>query len=307
MTYNRRQRPTTGFASRRRLIAAAAITVTLAASERAEAVEPIGIVAAENFYGDVAGQIGGLFVTVISILSNPDEDPHLFEASPSVARSLSGARIVVYNGANYDAWMGKLLLATGNRKRQTVIASQLTGHKPGDNPHLWYDPSTMPAVARALATDLERDDPAHAAIYAENLQRFLQSLAQINTRITSLRARFAGQPATATEPVFGYMAAAIGLDMRNQRFQLAIMNDAEPAASDVAAMENDLRGHKVRLFIYNSQVSNTAATRLLAIAKAEKIAVLGVTETQPRSARSFQDWVLGQLDALDRALSGTPT
>jgi zinc/manganese transport system substrate-binding protein len=267
----------------------------------------VGIVAAENFYADVARQIGGSFVTVTSILGNPDQDPHLFEASPSVARSLSGAGIVVYNGAAYDPWMGKLLSAAARAGRQSVVAAELTGRKAGDNPHLWYDPPTMPAVSRALAAALSRADPAHAPVYSANLERFLRSLDPINAKISSLRARYAGMPVTATEPVFGYMAAAIGLDMRNGRFQLAVMNDAEPAASDVAAMEDDLRRHRVRLFIYNRQASNSAATRLLRIAQAGKIPVLGVTETEPRDARSFQDWILGQLDTLDHLLSASPT
>ncbi len=265
-----------------------------------------GIVAAENFYGDVAGQLAGPGWAVTSILSNPDEDPHLFEASPSIVRSLSAARIVVFNGADYDPWMDKLLSAARSGARQEVVAARLTGRKPGDNPHLWYDPATMPAVARALSADLAAADPSHRPDYDARLDRFLRSLAPIDGKVARLRSRYAGTPVTATEPVFGTMAAALGLVMRNQRFQLAVMNNTEPSAGDVAAMENDLRGHKVRLFIYNSQATDSAAERLLGIARAAGIPVLGVTETEPRGAASYQDWTLGQLDALDRALSAPP-
>ena len=262
-----------------------------------------GIVAAENFYGDVAAQLAGPGWTVTSILSNPDQDPHLFEASPSVARAVSNARVAVFNGADYDPWMDKLLAAAPARARQTVVAASLTGHRPGDNPHLWYDPGTMPAVARAVSADLAAVDPAHRADYAARLDRFLGFLLPIDRKIAGLRARYAGLPVTATEPVFGYMVAAIGLRMRNQRFQLAVMNNTEPGAADVAAMENDLRGHKVRLLIYNSQATDDAARRLLCIARDSRIPVLGVTETMPRGAASYEDWIAGQLDALDRALS----
>ncbi len=264
------------------------------------------IVAAENFYGDVAGQLAGPGWTVTSILSNPDEDPHLFEASPSIVRSLSAARIVVFNGADYDPWMDRLLSAARSAARQEVVAARLTGHGPGDNPHLWYDPATMPAVARALSADLALDDPAHRQDYAARLDRFLRSLAPIDRKIRALRTKYAGTPVTATEPVFGYMAAALGLVMRNERFQLAVMNNTEPSAGDVAAMEDDLRGRKVRLFIYNSQATDSAAGRLLGIARAARIPVLGVTETEPRGVASYQDWIGGQLDALDRALSAPP-
>ena len=288
---------------------AALVSVSLLAAStgqaRADSHVPV-IVAAENFYGDVAAQLAGSRWMVTSILSNPDEDPHLFEASPSVARDISAARVVVYNGADYDPWMGKLLLAARSNRRQAIVAADLTGHHSGDNPHLWYDPATMPAVARALSAGLAADDPAHRADYAGRLDRFLRSLRPIDAEISTLRRKYAGLPVTATEPVFGYMASALGLVMRNERFQLAVMNDTEPSAADVATLEDDLRGHKVRLFIYNSQATDSAAQRLLGIARASRIPVLGVTETQPRGAASYQGWIAGQLDALDRAMSAPP-
>ncbi len=279
----------------------------LIAGAQGRAAAPTGrIVAAENFYGNVAAQLAGPGWTVTSILSNPDEDPHLFEASPSIARDLSAARIVVFNGADYDPWMDKLLSAARSNTRQEVVAAQLTGRKPGDNPHLWYDPTTMPVVARALEADLVAADPVHRHDYDARLARFIGSLAPINRKVAALRAKYAGQPVTATEPVFGYMAAALGLVMRNERFQLAVMNNTEPSAADVATMEDDLRGHKVRLFIYNSQATDSAAERLLHIARAARVPVLGVTETQPRGASSYQSWILGQLDALDRTMAAPP-
>ena len=113
--------------------------------------------------------------------------------------------------------------------------------KPGDNPHLWYDPSTMPAYAKALSAALSQRDPAHQADYDQRLRAFLDALQPLQAKIAGLRGKFSGIPVTATEPVFGYMATALGFQMRNERFQLAVMNDTEPRASDVAAFENDLR------------------------------------------------------------------
>ena len=294
-------------AAARRLGLSAALLI-LMLNPGAEARDGIvgRIVAAENFYGNVAGQLAGPGWAVTSILNNPDQDPHLFEASPSIARDLSSARIVVFNGADYDPWMNTLLSAARSDRRQTVIAGDLTCHHPGDNPHLWYQPGTMSAVARALAADLAADDPVHGGGYAARLDRFVRSLVPIDRKIAALRPRYAGLPVTATEPVFGYMAAALGLVMRNQRFQLAVMNNTEPSASEVAAMEDDLRGHKVRLFIYNSQATDNATQRLLRIAGTARVPALGVTETEPNGAVSYQDWMLGQLDALDRTMSAPP-
>ncbi len=263
----------------------------------------IAVVAAENFYGDIARQIGGDRISVTSIMTNPDQDPHLFETTPGIVRQLAGAQIVILNGANYDPWMEKLLAAAPRPGRTVIGAAQLVGRNPGDNPHLWYDPATMPAVANALAAALTKADSAHALDYAARLKTTLSGLARITQRVVQLKAKHGGAAVTATEPVFGPMAEALGLTMRNQRFQLAMMNDTEPSARDVAAFENDLKERKVKLLIYNSQVSEKLTERLRDIAIRAKVPIVGVTETMPANV-SFQDWVLGELDAVDKALSG---
>jgi zinc/manganese transport system substrate-binding protein len=267
------------------------------------AAGPLPVVAAENFYGGIVAAVGGSHVSVTAIMSNPDEDPHLFEASPSVARNLAAARLVVYNGIDYDPWIAKLLDANNSPDRQVIVAADVVGHKPGDNPHLWYDPATMPAVAAAVAAKLEAIDPANKADYAANLAKVDADLKQVADKSAAIKAKFAGAAVTATEPVFGYMAAALGLEMRNQSFQLAVMNDTEPSARDTAAMESDLKGHKVKVFFYNSQVTDPLTQRLLAIANKAGVPVVGVSETQP-AGKSFSGWMLSQLDATQKALSG---
>lgn len=266
---------------------------------------PISVVAAENFYGDVAQQIVGTGASVSSILSNPDQDPHLFEASPSTARLLSAASIVVYNGADYDPWMAKLLAASRSPNRKIIIVANLVHRKTGDNPHLWYDPPTMPAYAEALTDALAERDPAHRTDYQARQAAFLASLQPMQATIADIRARFAGIAVSATEPVFGYMATALGFKMRNERFQLAVMNNTEPRASDVVAFENDLRKHTVRLMFYNSQASDPAAQRLVQIARQSRIPVVGVTETEP-PGKTYQDWMTGELDAVVQALANPP-
>ena len=287
--------------------AAAALALLLALLAQTAPVHAaenqIAVVAAENFYGDIARQIGGDRVSVASIMNNPDQDPHLFETTPGIVRQIAAAQIVVLNGANYDSWMDKLLAAGPRRDRIVVNAARLTGYKAGDNPHLWYDPATMPAVAAAIADALAKSDSAHAADYSARLKVTLAALGQITQRVAQLKAKHGGVPVTATEPVFGPMARALGLTMRNERFQMAMMNDTEPSARDVAAFESDLKERKVRLLIYNSQVSEKLTERLRDIAKRAKVPVIGVTETMPANVK-FQDWLLGELDVLDKALSG---
>jgi zinc/manganese transport system substrate-binding protein len=264
--------------------------------------ESIKIVAAENFYGDIAQQIGGAEVTVASILSNPDQDPHLFEASPSVAREISAARIVIYNGIDYDPWMEKLIAAARSAKRQSIVVAELVGRKPGDNPHIWYDPTTMLMLARKLAGTLAAEDPSHREGYDQRLRLFEQSVKPIATKLDELRGRFAGMPVTATEPVFGYVLDALGMQVRNQAFQRAVMNNTEPSASDVAALENDLKTHSVKLLVYNSQATDPIADRMRKIAVAAGVPVVGATETEP-GGKNYQAWILSELDAVDQTLS----
>jgi zinc/manganese transport system substrate-binding protein len=286
---------------RHALIAAlAALLVYPAAAQTPPA--GLNIVAAENFYGDVATQLAGPDAKVISVLSNPDQDPHLFEASPSVARSLSEARIVIYNGADYDPWMAKLLKAAKSPNRRVIVVADLVHRKAGDNPHLWYDPTNTAAAARALSAALVAADPAGKAGYEQRLQAFTESLKPLEAKVAAMHAKYAGIQVTATEPVFGYMATALGLKMRNERFQLAVMNSTESRASDVAAFEGDLRKHLVRVFIYNSQASDPAAKRLLDIATKSGVPVIGVTETEP-AGQTYQTWMTSQLDALGAALA----
>ena len=163
----------------------------------------------------------------------------------------------------------------------------------------------MPAVAKALAIVLSQMDPGHKSDYEARLEAFLHSLHPLEQKIAEIRAKYAGVPVTATEPVFGYMANALKLTVRNQRFQMAVMNDTEPAARDLAAFEDDLKQRKVKLLLYNKQVTSNLTNRLIDIARGTDVAVVGITETQPADT-SFLDWMLSELDELEKALQSPP-
>ena len=279
------------------LFASAALTQACAADGK------ITIVAAENFYGDVAQQIGGNQVSVASILSNPDQDPHLFETAPSVVRGIAAAQLVIYNGADYDPWMERLLKVTPKPGRVVIVAADLMHKKAGDNPHLWYDPATMPAIAKALAAALSAADPANADHYTTGLRAFLASLQPLSNKIAAIRGKYAGATVAATEPVFGYMANELHLTLLDQRFQLSIMNNTEPSVGDLAAFESDLKTHKIRVLFYNKQASDKIVLHLVNLAHAANIPVVGVTETCPPGL-SYQNWMLSELDATEAALAG---
>jgi len=284
----------------RRGVVAASLALGLAAS--AAGADPIAIVAAESVYGDIARQIGGSNVSVKSIQENPDQDPHEFEAAPATARVIADARLVIHNGAGYDAWVGRLLSAARSDSRVLIDVAGLVHRKAGDNPHVWYDLGAVSALAAALGARLARLDPAHAAEYGRGVAAFEASLDPLRSRIAALRARYAGTPVTATEPVFGYMTEALGLAMRNMRFQLAVMNETEPGARTIAAFEDDLRRRAVKVLIYNPQSGQALGERMVSLARRSGVPVVPITETLP-PGKTYQQWMASQLDALDRALA----
>lgn len=286
-----------------RILAAAATIAALSAGP-ALADPVLKVVAAENFYGEVAREIGGDKIDVTTILSQPDADPHHFEVAPSTARAVAHADIVIYNGADYDHWMEKLLSAGDGSGPVTIVAADLAGVEDGANPHVWYKPETLPAVARSLAAELARRDPADAKTYEKNLAMFEAAAAKLQSRIDAIRSAHAGTPVTATEPVFGYMAEALGFEMRNTGFQTAIMNDTEPSPREVAAFEQSIKERQVRILFYNSQVQDSTTERLLGLARDAGVAVIGVSETMP-AGETIETWIGGELDSIAQALEAT--
>jgi zinc/manganese transport system substrate-binding protein len=287
----------------KQLMAVAFVAALATLPGHAQAADKTRIVAAENFYGALAAQIGGEHADIISILSNPDDDPHLFETSASTARALAAADIVVYNGVDYDPWMDKLLSAATSDTRKVIVAADLIGAKSGDNPHLWYNPATFPAVAATLEAALEQRDPANAADYKANLATFNAAFAEVTRQADSIKGKYPDTKVTATEPVFGYMATALGFTMLNYEFQIAVMNDTEPSPRQVAAFEQSLKDGSARILFYNSQVTDETTKRLLEIARSNKVAVVGVSETQP-AGTTIPSWFSGQLQQVDQALAG---
>lgn len=262
----------------------------------------IRIVAAETFYGDVAQSIGGDRVTVESIAISPDADPHDFAPPPSVARTVADADIVIMNGLDYDHWMESLIEATPSGGRMVIDVADLLGAEPGGNPHLWYDPKAVPALAAALAEDLAARDPDGAAGYRDRLVAYDASLEALDAQIAAIRERHAGTPVIASEPVFGLMAEALGLEMLGDDFQRAVMNETEPSPKAIAEVEDDISSGRARVLFYNRQVVDPLTERLLATAEAAKVPVVAVTESMPEGS-TYVRWMAEQLDATARALS----
>jgi zinc/manganese transport system substrate-binding protein len=262
-------------------------------------------VGAENEYANVISQIGGKYVKVTAIESNPTTDPHTFEASRSVAQAVSAARVVVQNGVGYDRYMNNIESASPSASRRVIDVQKLLGLPDSTpNPHLWYKPTTMPAVAKALAGDLSSIQPAHAAYFQANAARFEQSLTPWDTALRQFAARYPKTPVATTEPVGDYMLAAAGaLNLTPLRFQADIMNGVDPAPQAVTLENSLFSQHRVMVFLYNRQVTSSLTVSFLAAAKKYGIPVVGVYETMP-TGYSYQSWMLAEVTALQKAVAG---
>jgi zinc/manganese transport system substrate-binding protein len=212
---------------------------------------------------------------------------------------------VIANGIDYDPWIDTLLRASPSQNRKLIVVGDLAGKKAGDNPHLWYDPQNVVAMARELSSALAQEDTANKSVYAQRLADFEVSLQPIKERIAQIKGRYAGTPVAATEPVFGYMFEALGMVVKEMSFQNSVMNDTEPSVSDVAKFENDLKGHKLKLLVYNSQATDPAADRLKSLAEAAGIPVVGATETKP-NGKTYQAWMMSEVTEVGKAF-GMPT
>lgn len=262
-------------------------------------------VGAENEYANVISQIGGRYVSVSSILDNPNTDPHTFESSPGVANEVSSAELVVQNGIGYDSFMNKIEAASPNMLRKVITVQNLLKlPNSTPNPHLWYKPTTMPAVAKAIAVDLGALEPAHAAYFNANLRSFDKSLQPWYKAISSFKKKYGGIGIATTEPVADYMLAAMGLDnLTPFTLQADIMNGIDPSPQDISTQESLFSSHKVAVFVYNEQVVDSLTASFLAEARQSGIPVVGVYETMPTPGYDYQTWMLAEVHALERAIS----
>jgi zinc/manganese transport system substrate-binding protein len=291
------------------VVATAGLFASASAASASSGPRKVLAVGAENQYANVIAQIGGPFVSVTAIMSNPNTDPHEFEASASVAEEVSNAQLIVQNGVGYDTFMSKIESATNRPDRQVIVAQELIGvASDAFNPHLWYDPRTMPAVASAVASDLSRLEPAHAAYFKGNVKTFDHSLQPWFTAIASFKKAHPGVPVAVTEPVADYMLQAAGADIKTPGpLQAAIMNGTDPSPQAISLEEQLLTKHEVKVFLYNQQVTDSLTATFLSDATKAHVPVVGVYETMPTPGYDYQSWMMAETNALKLALTGMST
>jgi zinc/manganese transport system substrate-binding protein len=265
----------------------------------------IQVVAAENFWGSIAAQVGGDHVHVTSIIVNPDTDPHSYEATSADARTVASANYVIFNGVGYDPWVRQMLDANPVSGRQELEIGKFLGKQEGDNPHFWYNPDYVTQVANQITSDLKQLDAADASYFDQQKQQFLTTgLQGYHNLINTIKQKYQGTPVGATESIFAYLAPALGLNLITPPdFMKAISEGTEPTAADKATFDQQVTQKLIKVFVYNSQNATPDTDTLKAKAQQEGIPIVAITETLDPGTASFQEWQSAQLQSLEQALA----
>ncbi|SEL38948.1 metal ABC transporter solute-binding protein, Zn/Mn family [Streptacidiphilus jiangxiensis] len=264
----------------------------------------IQVVAAENFWGSIAAQLGGSHVHVTSIITNPDTDPHSYEPTAADARTVTTAQYAIVNGIGYDAWADKLLATNPGSGRTELKVGDLVGIQPGGNPHRWYSPTDVHQVIEQITADYKKIDPADAAWFDQQKQTFeTQTLARYNQLISDIRAKYAGTPIGASESIVTPLAEGLGLKMATpETFLDAMSEGTDPTAADKALIDQQIRTKQIKVYVYNSQNSTPDVVAQVKLAKSEGIPVATVTETLAPAGDTFQQWQTTELQGIEQAL-----
>ena len=273
-------------------------------SGAAPASGALQVVAAENFWGSIASQLGGSRVQVTSVIASPATDPHDYEPTAADARTIAGARMVIENGIGYDPWVQKLISANPVSGRIVLTAGDLVGIKPGGNPHRWYSPTDVQLMIDAIVQDYDKLDPKDADYYAQQKTRFeTKGLARYKSLIATIKRKYAGVPVGASESIFALLAPALGLRLVTPpSFLKAISEGTEPSAADKSTIDRQIAQRQIKVWILNSQNSTPDVKRLTDAARKRGIPVTTITETLTPANATFQDWQSRQLEALAAAL-----
>ena len=266
----------------------------------------VRVVAGENFWGDIVHQLGGSHVSVTSIISDPNADPHTYESNAKDAAAIAKARVVIVNGLGYDDFLSKLISASGSPNREVVSAATAIGISGDDaNPHIWYDTSRLHLVVSAVADALGRADPSDARLFTANAATFDDSLKPIMDVISTIRSKYSGTEIAYTERVPGYLVQAAGLALGiPSSFARAIEDGDDPSAGDTEAFDTAITDRRVKVLLYNAQVTDAQTDKIKALAQQSQVPIVGVTETLPSSDADFQAWQLRQANELLAALGG---
>ncbi len=262
------------------------------------------VVAAENFWGSLVSQLGGTHVQVLSIVTDPNADPHEYESNTANAKAIAKANYVVVNGAGYDNWALDLISASNTLGQKVLNVATLLGQSIGSNPHFWYSPYYVNDTVHQMYLDLVSLDHAEASYFTSQYASLNASLAVYNARIDEIKSQFNGTEVASTESIFQYLANATGLDLVSPTaFMEAVSEGNDPPAQSVVQFQQQLQSGKVSVLVYNEQTITPLTQSMKTLATQNNVQVVGVTETIQPPDVSFQDWMNAELLSLQNALN----
>jgi zinc/manganese transport system substrate-binding protein len=264
----------------------------------------VQVVAAENFWGSIAAQLGGSKVAVASIIVNPDTDPHSYEPTASDGVTVARSQMAIVNGIGYDAWASKLLAANASSGRTVLNVGELLGLREGDNPHQWYSPSSVTRVIAAVVAEYKRLDPRDASYFDQRRSLFqTRDLAEYNRLRQQIRSRYAGVPVGYSESIFQPLGNDLGLKlMTPYSFAKAIAEGTDVSAADKQAVDRQAEDHAIKVWVYNSQNATPDVQRVNQLARAAGIPLTTVTETLSPASATFEQWQSAEMRSLLAAL-----
>src|SRR5260221_996356 len=287
------------------LAACGSTTIATSNNGNSTSDKTIQVVAAENFWGSIAAQVGGSHVQVTSIIVDPNADPHSYEPTTTDARTVADAQYVIVNGAGYDPWTDKLLQANPASGRKELNVGNFNGKHAGDNPHMWYNPNYVTAVVNKIRDDLKAIDPGNATAFDQSAQAFLTTgLKQYHDLIGAIKAKYSGTRVGATESIFSYLASALGLNLVTPYSYLKAVSEGQDiSAADEATVEQQIKQKQIKILVYNSQNTPNNIQKLINLGKTNHIPVATITETLTPVTASYQDWQSAQLQGIQTALA----
>lgn len=256
----------------------------------------IKVISSVDFYGEAAKKVLGTKGTVTSVINQPSVDPHDYEPTSGVAKEVTQADVILYNGIGYDSWMTKL--ARNNKSAEVIrVGEDVLGKKTGDNPHLWYDTRTMPKLVNYLVKKFSKLQPKNKAYFKKNAQVYLKQLNKVSVKVKQLSQNSNGKLVDVSEPVFDYALSELGYRENNTSFAESVEKGVDPSPKDIKQMQQDIKDQKIAYFVQNTQATDKTVGNLVKLAKKYDVPVLQVTETMPKN-KTYVQWMLSQYNQL---------
>lgn len=254
--------------------------------------QQLSVVTSLDFYGETAQAVLGNKGKAVSVINNDGIDPHDFQPTTQTAKAVAKADVIIYNGLNYDSWMGKL--AENNSSAQVIrVGEDVLQYSSRANPHVWYQTGTLPRLAEQLVKIYGRLQPQNKKYFKNNARKYQRKLIKLKYLVEQLRTHSQGRLVAVSEPVFNYSLKEMGYRISDARFAKAIEDGADPAPQAIKQLQSQIKQQRLAFFVENSQASDQTVKNIVSLAKKYHVPIVKVTETKPKD-KTYEQWMFSQ-------------